>query len=353
MSTSLKAQTLQAIAEYCGAILRAHNPNQLISGVASVETAQAHEISYIRGGQYRQYLSTTQAGALILTADLASEYQGACLIHPNPYLAYAQTVGLLYPSKTFKISIHPTAQLGEGVVIGEGVHIGAYAVIGKNSTLAQGVIIGAHCTIGDDCQIGANTLLHPKVTLADQTEVGERCIIHSGAVLGADGFGFAPKQDGSWFKIPQVGKVVLGNDVEIGANTTIDRAALGITRIGHGVKLDNLIQVGHNTEIGDHTAVAACTAIAGSAKIGRYCKIAGMCAIGGHLEIADGVTITATSMVTHSIRQTGVYSAGTTIQENSQWRKNAVRFHQLDKMARRLAELEKQMAAGQSNKKEI
>lgn len=346
-------QTLQQIANHCGAELRASNPDKIIGGVASVEQARATDISYIRGGQYRQYLSTSQAGALILTADLASEYSGDCLIHANPYLAYAQTVALLYPTPVFAATVHPTAQLGDNVQLGEGVHIGAYAVVGNNSVIAAAASIGAHCVVGNNCSIGQGTLLHPNVTLADQTAVGERCIIHSGAVLGADGFGFAPQRDGSWYKIPQVGKVVLGNDVEIGANTTIDRAALGVTWIGDGVKLDNLIQVGHNTEIGDHTAVAACTAIAGSAKIGRFCKIAGMCAIGGHLEIADNVTITATSMVTHSIRQAGVYSAGTTIEENSQWRKNAVRFHQLDKMARRLAELEKQVTLLQSsNKKE-
>lgn len=341
----IQAYTLAAIADYCGAILKTQNPDKLIQGVAAVDLAQAHELSYIRGGQYQKFLTSTQAGALILTADLAANYAGDCLIHPDPYLAYAQVVSLFYPKKSLTSGIHPTAILESGVTIAEGVHIGAYVVIGAGTEIAANVIIGAHSVIGAECRIGADSLLHPNVTLADQTEVGERCIIHSGAVLGADGFGFAPQRDGSWYKIPQVGRVVLGNEVEIGANTTIDRAALGVTRIGDGVKLDNLIQVGHNTEIGAYTAVAACTAIAGSAKIGRFCRIAGMCAIGGHLEIADHVTITATSMVTHSIHHAGVYSAGTTIQENSQWRKNAVRFHQLDKMARRLVELEKQIAA--------
>ncbi|WP_020558820.1 UDP-3-O-(3-hydroxymyristoyl)glucosamine N-acyltransferase [Thiofilum flexile] len=353
MSTVALAKTLESIATYCGAELKATDPNKLISGVAAVDLAQAHELSYIRGGQYRQFLTSTKAGALILPPDLAAEYSGDCLIHKDPYLAYAQVVTLFYPPKAFPSAIHPTAVMGEHVSIADGVHIGAYVVIGAGTEIAANAIIGAHTVIGAGCRIGADTLLHPHVTLADDTEVGERCIIHSGAVLGADGFGFAPQRDGTWYKIPQVGKVVLGNDVEIGANTTIDRAALGVTRIGDGVKLDNLIQVGHNTEIGAHTAVAACTAIAGSAKIGRFCRIAGMCAIGGHLEIADHVIITATSMVTHSIRHAGVYSAGTTIQENSQWRKNAVRFHQLDKMARRLAELEKQMAALQPDHKEL
>jgi UDP-3-O-[3-hydroxymyristoyl] glucosamine N-acyltransferase len=197
--------------------------------------------------------------------------------------------------------------------------------------------------VGAGCQIGADTCLYPNVTLGYNTQVGERCIIHSGAVLGADGFGFAPDR-GMWYKIPQVGTVVVGDDVEIGANTTIDRAALGATRIGNGVKLDNLIQIGHNTQIGEHTAIAACTAVAGSVTIGSHCQIAGMCAIAGHLSIADRVIVTGTSMVSHSITHAGVYSSGTSVTENAVWRKNAARFNQLDKLARRLAELEKQLA---------
>lgn len=341
----MNPHTLEAIASYCGAELKASDPNKLLYGIAAVNLAQAHELSYIRGKQYRQFLQTSQAGALILPPDLAAHYAGDCLIHRDPYLAYAQVVTLFYPKKSFPIGIHPTAIIATGVEIAEGVSIGPYVVIGKGTSIAANTVVGAHTVIGDECRIGQDSLLHPNVTLADQTEIGARCVIHSGAILGADGFGFAPQPEGTWYKIPQVGKVVLGDDVEVGANTAIDRAALGVTLIGEGVKLDNLIQVGHNVEIGAHTAIASCTAIAGSAKIGRFCRIAGMCAINGHIEIADHVTITGTTMVTHSLHQAGVYSSGTSVQENSEWRKNAARFHQLDKMARRLAELEKQIAA--------
>lgn len=320
--------SLQALAEYTGSALQGDAQLRLYA-VASVEKAQPGEISYIRDAKYRHCLQTSQASALILPPDMAQDYAGNCLINPNPYLAYAQVVGMLHPTARPVPAIHPSA------VIAADVELGAE------------VVIEAGCVIGAGCRIGDGTWLHANVTLYADTHVGRRCIIHSGAVLGADGFGFAPDR-GEWFKIPQVGNVVVGDDVEIGANTTIDRAALGSTVIGNGVKLDNLIQIGHNTQIGDYTAMAACTAVAGSVQIGKHCQIAGMCAIAGHLSIADNVVVTGTSMVSHSITKPGVYSSGTTIVEQALWRKNAVRFNQLDKLARRLQELEKQLAALQN-----
>jgi UDP-3-O-[3-hydroxymyristoyl] glucosamine N-acyltransferase len=316
--------SLAALAEHTGSSLQGDGQFYCYA-VASIEQAQAGDISYIRGGKFRHYLHSSQAGALILPPELAHEYSGHCLVNPDPYLAYAKVVTLFYPATRPTAGIHPTAVIADDVVLGEGVSI------------------GAGCVVGAGCQIGADTCLYPNVTLGYNTQVGERCIIHSGAVLGADGFGFAPDR-GMWYKIPQVGNVVVGDDVEIGANTTIDRAALGATRIGNGVKLDNLIQIGHNTQIGEHTAIAACTAVAGSVTIGSHCQIAGMCAIAGHLSIADRVIVTGTSMVSHSITHAGVYSSGTSVTENAVWRKNAARFNQLDKLARRLAELEKQLA---------
>ena len=317
--------TLQELADYTGSVLQG-NAGLRVLAVASIDNAGVGDISYIRDAKYRHYLQSSAASALILPPDMAEMYTGDCLIHPKPYLAYAKAVSLLYPVSRPAVVIHPSAVIEEGVI------------------LADGVIIEAGCVIGRGCNIGENSWLHANVTLYADTKIGKRCIIHSGAVLGADGFGFAPDQQ-AWFKIPQVGNVVVGDDVEIGANTTIDRAALGSTLIGNGVKLDNLIQIGHNTQIGDHTAIAACTAVAGSVQIGKHCQIAGMCAIAGHLSIADHVVVTGTSMVSHSITKPGVYSSGTTIEENAVWRKNAVRFNQLDKLARRLQELEKQLAA--------
>jgi UDP-3-O-[3-hydroxymyristoyl] glucosamine N-acyltransferase len=317
--------TLQELADFTGSTLQGNASVRLVS-VASIEKAGAGEISYIRDAKYRHYLQDSSASALILPPDLAQGYAGDCLVNTNPYLAYAKAVTLLHPVPRPAVALHPSVLLEAGVVLGEGV------------------VIEAGCVIGRDCHIGDHTWLHANVTLYADTVIGKRCIIHSGAVLGADGFGFAPDRK-TWFKIPQVGNVVLGDDVEIGANTTIDRAALGSTVIGNGVKLDNLIQIGHNTQIGDYTAMAACTAVAGSVQIGKHCQIAGMCAIAGHLSIADNVVVTGTSMVSHSITKPGVYSSGTTIEENAVWRKNAVRFNQLDKLARRLQDVEKQLAA--------
>ncbi|MEN9503135.1 MAG: UDP-3-O-(3-hydroxymyristoyl)glucosamine N-acyltransferase [Pseudomonadota bacterium] len=338
--------SLQELAELTGSQVQG-DASYRVAAVASVEQAQATDISYIRGGKYRHFLQSSQAGALILTSDLAADYAGNALINRDPYLAYAKVVTLLYPTPCADLGIHPSAVIADDVVLGDGCTIGAHAVLESGVVCADGVTIGAGCVIGMNSRIGEKTRLYPNVTLGYNTQIGQRGIIHAGAVVGADGFGFAPNQ-GTWYKIPQIGNVVIGDEVEIGANTTIDRAAMGSTYIGNGVKLDNLIQVAHNVQIGDYTAIAGCTAIAGSTRIGRYCRIAGMCAITGHLQIADHVTITATTFVTHSITQAGVYSSGTTIAEAAQWRKNAVRFNQLDTLARRLVELEKQLAALQN-----
>ena len=334
--------SLAALADYTGSTLQGDGA-LCFASVAAIDQASVNDLSYVRGGKYRHYLEISTAGALILPPELATNYAGSCLVNTDPYLAYAKIVALLYPVPRPAAGIHPSAVIAADVMLGEGVSVGAHAMIEAGAVLEAGAIIGAGCVIGENCHVGAQTRLHPRVTLAYQTQVGQRCIIHSGAVLGADGFGFAPDR-GMWYKIPQVGNVVVGDDVEIGANTTIDRAALGSTRIGNGVKLDNLIQIGHNTQIGDYTAIAACTAVAGSVQIGKHCQIAGMCAIAGHLSIADRVIVTGTSMVSHSITEAGVYSSGTSVTENAVWRKNAARFNQLDKLARRVVALEKQLA---------
>ncbi|QLQ31189.1 MAG: UDP-3-O-(3-hydroxymyristoyl)glucosamine N-acyltransferase [Candidatus Thiothrix singaporensis] len=334
--------SLQALADYTGSRLQGNAALRLYA-VVSIEKAQAGELSYVRNAKYRHFLETSQASALILPPDLAETYRGDCLVSQNPYLAYAKAVTLLHSSPPPNAGIHPSAVIAEDAEVADLCSIGAHVVIESGTRIASGVIIEAGCVIGRDCRIGENSRLYPNVTLYPGTEIGKRCIIHAGAVLGADGFGFAP--DGkSWFKIPQVGNVVVGNDVEIGSNTCIDRAAMGSTIIGDGVKLDNLLQIAHNVQIGEHTAMAACTAVAGSVRIGRYCQIGGMSAIAGHLDITDNVVVTGTSLVSHSLTKPGVYSSGTTVVDNAVWRKNAVRFNQLDKLARRLQELERQLA---------
>lgn len=317
--------------------------NSSVSGVAAIADAGEHDLSYVRDGKYQKYLSETRAAILLLTPELAENFSGTCLVTPDPYLYYAKMTALFHPLPTANAGIANSAVIAVDATVSDSAEVGEQVVINAGCVIGDDVIIGAGCVIGAGCTVKQGSYLHPNVTLAAQTQIGERCIIHSGAVLGADGFGFAPEGK-AWCKIPQIGNVVLGDDVEIGANTTIDRAAMGSTQIGNGVKLDNLIQVGHNTQIGDHTAVAACTAIAGSTKIGRYCRIAGMCAIAGHLEIADGVTVTGTGLVTHSLKKAGVYSSGVAVEDNARWRRNSVRFRHLDKMARRLSDLEKQLA---------
>lgn len=340
-----RAFTLKELATATGTATQG-NPEQQIQAVASIEQATESAISFIRDRKYAHYLDTSKAGALILTAELAGQYQGNCLISTNPYLTYAQIVTVLNPVPKPAPGVSPSAVVAEDVILGEGVHIGANAVIASGCSIGANTVIGSGCVLGTGCQVGAGGLLHPNVTLASDTCVGDRVILHSGVVLGADGFGFVPQASG-WYKIPQIGRVVIGDDVEIGANTTIDRAAMGDTRIGHGVKLDNLIHIAHNVQIGDHTVIAACTGIAGSAKIGSRCQISGMCSIAGHLSVADGTTITATSFVINSITEPGVYSSGTTIDDHSSWRRNAVRFRQLDQLSRRVNALEKQLTQQQ------
>lgn len=335
--------TLQELASHTGSVLQGDG-QLLIRAVVPLESARHGELSFISNPKYRTFLHTTQASALILPPALAAEYTGHCLINPNPYLAYAKAVALLNPMKQPAAGIHPTAVVDATVRVHPTCHIAAHAVVEAGAELAAHVVIGAGCVVGQGCRIGEGTRLYPNVTLYADTQIGQRCIIHAGAVLGADGFGFAPDA-GRWHKIPQVGNVVVGDDVEIGANTCIDRAALGSTVLGNGVKLDNLIQIGHNAQVGEHTAMAAGVAVAGSTKIGRHCQVGGMSAIAGHLQIADHVTITGTSMVSHNINKAGVYSSGTTAVENALWRKNAARFHQLDSLARRVQDLERQLAA--------
>ncbi|MEZ5478549.1 MAG: UDP-3-O-(3-hydroxymyristoyl)glucosamine N-acyltransferase [Thiolinea sp.] len=338
MSISLSLQELAAATstEVQG------DPDKCIAAVAAIEQAGPADISFVRDRRYARFMADTQAGALILTADLAQTYSGACLISSNPYLTYARIVALLHPQALPEPGIHPSAVLATDVVLGDGVYIGPQVVIAEGCEIGAGSVLQAGVVLGPECRVGADNLFYPNVTLGHATRTGDRVILHSGAVLGADGFGFVPDQSG-WYKIPQVGCVVLGDDVEVGANTTIDRAAMGETRIGNGVKLDNLIHIAHNVHIGDHTVIAACTGIAGSARIGSRCQISGMCSIAGHLTVADGTTITATSFVINSITEPGVYSSGTTIEEHALWRRNAVRFRQLDQLHRRVQALEKEL----------
>lgn len=329
---------LAELAAYVGAELRGSGEKR-IHGVATLGQAGAHDISFLANARYKKQLRTTAAGAVIVAPQNAEDCLVDAIIARDPYVAFAKIAELLNPLPAFEPGVHPTAVVHAGARLAAGVHVGAQAVIGQDVDIDEGTYIGPGCIIEDHVRVGPRGRLVARVTLCHGTQIGARTLIHPGVVIGSDGFGQA-NDGGRWIKVPQLGKVIIGDDVEIGANTTIDRGALEDTRIEDGVRLDNLIQVAHNVVIGAHTAIAACTGIAGSAKIGRHCAIAGGVGIAGHLELADGVQVTAMSLITHSIREPGVYSSGVPFQDNHLWQKNCVRFKQLDDMARRLKALE-------------
>ena len=317
-----------------------------ITGVAPLDRAQAGDLSFLSNGKYAGQLQSTKASVVVMRqADSGRLPAGAtALFATDPYSAFARISALFEPVAAFNAGIHPSAVVDPTAVIDPGAMIGPQVVIGARATVAAGARIGAQCYIGDDCHVGEDCELQARVTLWLRVRLGKRVRILPGAVLGAAGFGLAMDQ-GAWINVPQLGGVVIGDDCEIGANTTIDRGAMGDTVLGNDVRLDNQIQIAHNVQIGDHTAMAGCSAVAGSAVIGRYCLIGGNAGILGHLTIADRVTVTSKSLVTHSIREPGEYSSGTPLMENREWRKNAARFKQLDALARRLGQLVKSSGA--------
>ena len=334
--------TLEALAELTHCEVRGEK-QLLLQNIATLQDAKESEISFVSNPKYKQQLNTTKASAVILTEKMAEHYLGNVLIAKDPYLTFAKIVSLFHPEEKQIASIHPSAVIDETATLGEGVCIGANVVIESHVKLQDNVKIGSGCFIGKSTSIGQNTVLNANVTLYYDTLMGENCIIHSGAVIGADGFGFAPQADKTWYKIKQVGNVIIGDDVEIGANTTVDRAALGSTLLSNGVKLDNQVIIGHNVHIDEHAIMAGGSLIAGSSKVGKRCQIGGGVAISGHLEIVDDVVITGRSMVIGSIKKAGVYSSGITIEENSKWRRNAVRFRSLDDLAKTVKRLEKKL----------
>lgn len=314
----------------------------VIDGVTTLTEARAGAITFLTNPRFRKYLGVTRAAAVILREEELEHCPVNALISDNPYLTYAHVSALFAPDYSAQAPIDASAVIHENATLGEGVSVGANAVIGDGAVVAAGVRIGPGCVVGNNSRIGAGSQLNANVTVYHDCVIGERVVVHSGAVIGSDGFGFA-NDKGRWVKIHQLGRVVIGDDVEIGANTTIDRGAIEDTVIGDNVIIDNLVQVAHNVRIGDHSAVAGCVGIAGSAKIGKHCAFGGGAGILGHLAIADGVTVTAMSLVTNSIKEPGVYSAGTPLEPKSHWQKNYVRFKQLDEMARRIKALEKQL----------
>jgi UDP-3-O-[3-hydroxymyristoyl] glucosamine N-acyltransferase len=312
----------------------------IVSQVASLSSAGAGQITFLVNPKFREQLRSTKASAVIVPPKFASDTTLPRIVHQNAYAYYARVTALLNPPEARPTGIHPSAVV-HGVVpetarIGENVVIGKEAVIGENVTLYPGCVIGEGVSIGDD------TVLYPNVVVYRDCVIGCRAIVHAGAVIGSDGFGFA-KDGERWIKIPQIGRVVIGNDVEIGANTSIDRGALDDTVIGDGVKLDNQIQIAHNVVLGDHVAMAGCVGVAGSTRIGRRCTIGGAGMIIGHLELADDVHVSAGTMVTKSLRQPGQYTSIFPLEPHEEWLRNAAQIKRLAKLVERVSELEKKL----------
>jgi UDP-3-O-[3-hydroxymyristoyl] glucosamine N-acyltransferase len=320
-----------------------------VSGVGTLMTAGPQDVTFLANTAYRKQLPATKAGAVVIASEDADDCPTNCLVAPDPYLAYARLAALFDPRPAPAPGIHPTAAVAESARIGSGVSIGAAAVIGQDCEIGDGSAIGpgsvleANCTLGEGCRLYAN------VSLGYGTRLGKRVIIHPGAVLGADGFGIAFAGD-HWEKVPQLGNVVLGDDCEIGANTCIDRGAVGDTVLEEDVRVDNLCQIGHNVQIGAHTAIAGRSAIAGSAKIGRYCLLAGGAGMAGHIELADRTTIAADSTVFRTVAQSGeTWSSQWPAQPLREWQRNLVRFRKQDDLARRIQTLERQQGKPSDN----
>jgi len=333
--------TLGQLAEALGATLKGPEALQ-ITGLATLQEAGPGQLSFLANPQYRKFLDDSQATAVLLKAADAEGFAGNALIVADPYLAYARISHLFDPKPKAVAGIHPSAVVAEDAQVDASASIGPFAVIESGARIEAGVSIGAHCFIGARCVVGEGGWLAPRVTLYHDVTIGKRVVIQSGAVIGGEGFGFA-NEKGIWRKIAQIGGVTIGDDVEIGVNTAVDRGALSDTRIGDGVKLDNQIQIAHNVQIGDHTAMAACVGISGSTRIGKHCMLAGGVGLVGHIDICDNVFISGMTMVTRSITEPGSYSSGTAMQPLADWRKSAARIRHLDDMAKRLQQLEKRV----------
>lgn len=315
-----------------------------VSGLATLQDAGPDQLSFLANAQYRKFLGTTQAGAVLLTAKDAEDFSGVALVVDNPYLAYARISHLFERRPLLPGGIHPSAVVDPSATVDPSARVGAQVIIEAEAWIGPDVEIGAQSVVGARSRIGSGGRLAARVTLCHDVVIGERVVIQPGAVIGGEGFGFASEK-GNWEKIAQLGGVRIGDDVEIGANTTIDRGALSDTLIGNGVKLDNQIMIAHNVQIGDNTAMAGCSGISGSTKIGRNCMIAGGVGLVGHIEVCDNVFITGMTMVTKSITEPGSYSSGTAMQPAAEWRKSVARIRHLDDMARRLQQVEKSLAA--------
>ena len=332
--------TLEQIAQHVNGEVLGDDTWQ-VDSVSTLKTATKHQISFLSNSKYTKYLSSTKAGAVLASKQTATSVTGNAIVVDDPYIAYAVIAALLNPEPEIKPIIASTAVISAKAEIAASANVGHHVVISDNVSIGDGANIGAGTVILQGVSIGKNARISPNVTICAHVKIGDNIIIHPGVVIGSDGFGIANNK-GKWIKVPQLGSVEIGNDVEIGANTTIDCGALENTIIGNGVKLDNQIQIAHNDIIGDNTVIAGCVGIAGSTEIGQNCIIGGGVGISGHLNITDGVMITGMTMVTKSIRDPGSYSSGMPAETTKQWHRNVVRYRQLDKLSERVKKLERQ-----------
>lgn len=357
--------TIQDIINATGATFSGSDTSMVITSINTLTDANKSELTFLANVSYRDQLATTKAAVVILRPEHVAESPIATLAVDNPYLAYAKVCKLFSKQSTPKLNehntiyakvfklfsrqsgtkqgIHSTAVIGSHCKIPSSVMIAANVVIGDNVTLGEGVVIHPNCVIANDCVIGINTELKANVTFYEGIIVGDECLFHSGCVVGSDGFGNA-NDNGVWHKIPHLGTVVIGNDVEVGANTTIDRGALKNTVIEDNVRIDNLVQIAHNVHIGAHTALAACVGVAGSATIGKYCMIGGGACINGHISVCDKAVVIGMGMVTNSITEPGVYGSGTGLLPRRVWQRSVARFRQLDTLAKRIKQLEDKLS---------
>ncbi|GAB4127204.1 MAG: UDP-3-O-(3-hydroxymyristoyl)glucosamine N-acyltransferase [Sideroxydans sp.] len=339
--------TLAEIVARLGGIIEGDEQTR-IARIATLEKAQPGDIAFLANAKYRKQLESSHASAFIVGHADAGLTAKPRIVAANPYAYFARLSALLNPPQVYAPGVHPTAVIAPGAQVAADAHVGPQVTVGAGANIGPRSVLMAGCRIGEGVEIGADCRLYSNVTVYDGCILGQRVIVHSGAVIGADGFGIA-WDDGQWVKIPQIGRVRIGNDVEIGANTTIDRGALDDTVIEEGVKLDNQIQVAHNVRIGAHTAIAGCVGIAGSAVIGRHCRIGGGAIILGHLEIADGTEVSAGTVITRSIEQ-GSYTGAYPFSDNHAWRRNAAQLRHLDEMAKRIRQLEHDIATLKGSK---
>lgn len=337
----MAAMTLKELANAVGALVRGDESYQ-VTGLSTLRSARAEHISFLANEKYRSQVSASEAGAVIMRSeDDLGEAQNA-LLTDSPYLAYAKIAQLLDNTPQQTNGIHPTAQVAEGVELGHNVAVGPYAVIERGVKIGNNVQIGAHSFVGEQVEIGSHTRLWPHVTIYHGVKVGVHCTFHSTSVIGGDGFGWA-SENGKWVKIPQLGAVIIGDHVDVGVGTTIDRGALDDTVIEDHCIIDNQVQIGHNVHIGSGTAIAGQAGVAGSTRIGRGCLIGGQAGLAGHLDIADHVQLHGQAMVTKSIEQSGVYASGNPVVPQGEWARTGVRYKQLPELFKRVKALENKL----------